>query len=66
VLIPFFEKNFGETVDDQQLPLPSLSENMNLMKENVFNLTVENIKRGNSNIRNPILASYTNTTSFWP
>jgi ATP-dependent DNA helicase RecG len=35
----FFEKNFGETVDDQQLPLPSLMENMNLMKENVFNVS---------------------------
>ncbi len=35
----FFEKNFGETVDDQQLPLPSLLENMNLMKENVFNVS---------------------------
>jgi ATP-dependent DNA helicase RecG len=35
----FFEKNFGETVDDQQLPLPSLLENMNLMKENIFNVS---------------------------
>lgn len=35
----FFERNFGEAVDDQQLPLPSLLENMNLMKENVFNVS---------------------------
>ena len=35
----FFERNFGETVDDQQLPLPSLLANMNLMKENVFNVS---------------------------
>ena len=35
----FFERNFGETVDDQELPLPSLLENMNLMKENAFNVS---------------------------
>jgi ATP-dependent DNA helicase RecG len=35
----FFERNFGETVDNQQLPLPSLLENMNLMKEHVFNVS---------------------------
>ncbi len=35
----FFERNFDATVDDQDLPLPSLLENMNLMKKNVFNVS---------------------------
>jgi ATP-dependent DNA helicase RecG len=35
----FFVKNFGETVEGQELSLPSLLENMNLVKENVFNVS---------------------------
>lgn len=35
----FFERNFGETVDDQDLPLSVLLGNMNLMKDNVFNVS---------------------------
>ncbi|MFP4452268.1 MAG: RNA-binding domain-containing protein [Desulfobacterales bacterium] len=35
----FFERNFGESLEDQDLPLPSLLENMNLMKDKVFNVS---------------------------
>lgn len=35
----FFERNFGETVDNQDLPLSTLLENMNLMRGNVFNVS---------------------------
>lgn len=35
----FFEKNFGESVEAQNLPLPLLLENMNLMKQGVLNIS---------------------------
>jgi ATP-dependent DNA helicase RecG len=35
----FFERNFGETVENQNLPLATLLENMNLMKDNTFNVS---------------------------
>jgi len=31
----FFEKNFGESVDEQDISLPIILENMNLMKDGV-------------------------------
>jgi ATP-dependent DNA helicase RecG len=35
----FFERNFGESLEDQDLPLAVLLENMNLMKDGVFNVS---------------------------
>jgi ATP-dependent DNA helicase RecG len=35
----FFEKSFGESVDNQAVQLPSLLENMNLMKNGIFNVS---------------------------
>lgn len=35
----FFEKSFGESVDTQSVPLPALLENMNLMKNGIFNVS---------------------------
>lgn len=35
----FFERNFGETLDDQDVPLSVLLENMNLMKDNAFTVS---------------------------
>jgi len=34
----FFEKEYGETVEDQENPLPVLLENMNLAKNSVMNI----------------------------
>ena len=35
----FFEKNFGEPLDQQELPLPDILHNMNLMKDRVLNIS---------------------------
>jgi ATP-dependent DNA helicase RecG len=35
----FFQKNFGESVDNQNIALPVLLENMNLMKDGVLNVS---------------------------
>lgn len=35
----FFERIFGETVENQELSLSTLLENMNLMRDNVFNVS---------------------------
>lgn len=35
----FFEKNFGEPLDQQTLPLPDILTNMNLMKDHVLNIS---------------------------
>lgn len=35
----FFEKNFGEPLDQQTLPLPDILHNMNLMKDHVLNIS---------------------------
>jgi len=35
----FFERNFGESLEDQDLPLAALLENMNLMKDGVLNVS---------------------------
>lgn len=35
----FFEKNFGESVEAQDVPLPAILENMNLMEAGVFNVS---------------------------
>lgn len=35
----FIERTFGESVDEQLIPLPALLENMNLMKDGVLNVS---------------------------
>ena len=35
----FFEKSFGESVEKQDVPLPTLLENMNLIRNGVLNIT---------------------------
>ncbi len=35
----FFEKNFGETLEEQDLSLPDILHNMNLMKNDVLNIS---------------------------
>lgn len=35
----FFEKQYGETVESQDVPLPKLLENMNLMNDGVLNIS---------------------------
>lgn len=35
----FFEQNFGESLENQELPLTTLLENMNLMKNKVLNMS---------------------------
>jgi ATP-dependent DNA helicase RecG len=35
----FFEKHVGETLEDQDIPLPQLLENMNLMQAGIFNVS---------------------------
>lgn len=35
----FFEQNFGESLENQELPLTALLENMNLMKDKVLNMS---------------------------
>jgi ATP-dependent DNA helicase RecG len=34
----YLQKQYGETLDDQQIPLPKLLENMSLMKDGIFNI----------------------------
>lgn len=35
----FFEKNFGEPLEQQNMPLPDILNNMNLMKDGVLNIS---------------------------
>jgi len=50
----FFERNFSETVDDQDLPISTLLENMNLMKDNVFNVSGALLFAKNPSFKLPI------------
>jgi ATP-dependent DNA helicase RecG len=34
----YFQKQYGESIDDQEIPLNKLLENMDLMKDGIFNL----------------------------
>ena len=50
----FFEKSFGEPVDNQAVPLPALLENMNLMKNGIFNVSGALLFAKNPSFRLPI------------
>ncbi len=50
----FFERNFGETPEHQDLPVSVLMENMNLMKENVFNVSGALLFTKNPSFRLPV------------
>ena len=50
----FFEKSFGESVDTQSVPLPALLENMNLMKNGIFNVSGALLFAKNPSFRLPI------------
>jgi ATP-dependent DNA helicase RecG len=50
----FFQKNFGEVIENQAITLPVLLENMNLMKNGVFNISGALLFTKNPNIRLPV------------
>jgi len=50
----FFEKSFGESVDRQDVPLPALLENMNLMEKGVLNVSGALLFARNPSFRLPI------------
>ncbi|MBW2603890.1 MAG: putative DNA binding domain-containing protein [Deltaproteobacteria bacterium] len=50
----FFEKNFGETVEEQDVSLPLLLDNMNLMKDGVLNVGGALLFAKNPSFRLPI------------
>jgi len=53
----FFKKNFGESVETQDLPLPVLLENMNLMKNGVMNISGALIFAKNPSYRLPVFVA---------
>lgn len=50
----FFEKNLGESVDDQDVALPVLLESMNLMKDGILNISGALLFAKNPSIRLPV------------
>ena len=50
----FFEKRFGESLDKQQIPLPQLLENMNLMKDGILNVSGALLFAKNPSFRLPL------------
>ncbi len=50
----FFEKSFGESVDKQPIQLAALLENMNLMKNGVFNISGALLFAKNPSFRLPV------------
>jgi ATP-dependent DNA helicase RecG len=50
----FFEKNFGESVEEQNVPLPFLLKNMNLMTEDVLNVSCALLFAKNPSFRLPV------------
>jgi ATP-dependent DNA helicase RecG len=50
----FFEKNFGESVDDQDVALHVLLESMNLMKDGILNISGALLFAKNPSIRLPV------------
>jgi ATP-dependent DNA helicase RecG len=50
----FFEKERGESVDEQNVPLPKLLENMNLMKDGVLNISGALLFAKNPSFRLPV------------
>jgi len=50
----FFERTFGSPVDEEDLPLPGILENMNLMKDGVLNVSGALLFARNPNVRLPV------------
>jgi ATP-dependent DNA helicase RecG len=50
----FFEREYGEKLDDQDIPLPSILENMNLLKEGVLNISGALLFAKNPQVRLPV------------
>jgi len=50
----FFERNFSESLDAQDLPLPILLENMNLMENGIFNVSGALLFAENPSFRLPV------------
>lgn len=50
----FFEKNFGETLEDQDVSLPDILHNMNLMKDGVLNISGALLFAKNPNFKLPM------------
>ncbi len=50
----FFASNFGEALDEQDLPLPVLLENMNLMENGVLNVSGALLFAQNPHLRLPV------------
>lgn len=50
----FFERNFSENLEDQELSLPVLLENMNLMKNGNFNVSGALLFAKNPSLRLPV------------
>lgn len=50
----FFEREYGEKLDDQGIPLQGILENMNLLKEGILNITGALLFAQNPQVRLPI------------
>lgn len=50
----FFEREYAEKLDDQDIPLPGTLENMNLLKEGILNITGALLFARNPQLRLPI------------
>jgi ATP-dependent DNA helicase RecG len=50
----FFEQNFGESVEQQEVPLPEILHNMNLMKDGFLNISGALLFAKNPNFRLPV------------
>lgn len=50
----FFEEHIGESLDKQDLPLPTILENMNLMKDGVLNISGALLFAKNPSLRLPV------------
>ncbi|MBU4304309.1 MAG: putative DNA binding domain-containing protein [Candidatus Omnitrophica bacterium] len=50
----FFEREYGEKLDDQDIPLPSILENMNLLKDGILNISGALLFAKNPQVRLPI------------
>jgi ATP-dependent DNA helicase RecG len=50
----FYERTYGTTLDDQELPLPKLLENMNLMQQGQLNLSAALLFAKNPQVRLPL------------
>lgn len=50
----FFEREHGETLDDQNIPLPDILKNMNLIKEGILNISGALLFAKSPQVRLPI------------